>query len=186
MLYVCEGQLIIGDLQSHMTTRRSLARPSKGGFWISPDLSSEDQRILASKLDAWLTLNKNGIPYSVSHPGGVVFKDNIWVGNEPAQGLTCATFVVELFNELAIPFIAKETWQARSGDDEWALHILELIDNMPAEHKKAQMERIGVTARIRPSDVFAAGMLIDQETENPLSFEIVSPCAEVVENKMLS
>ena len=186
MLYVCEGKLMIGDLQSHMTTRRSLAKANKGIFWIAPDLSLEDQKILASKLDAWLTLNENGIPYSIAHPGGVIFENNIWVGNEPAQGLTCATFVVELFNELAIPFIAKETWQARPGDDEWARHILELIGNMPAEHKEAQMRRIGMTARIRPSDTFAAGMLINQETEDSLSFEVVSPCAEAIESNLLS
>ena len=186
MLYTCEGKLMIGDLQSHMRIRRDFAKCDDRVFWIAPDLSYEDQKILATKLDAWLTLNPNGIPYSVAHPGGVTFRDDVWVGNEPGQGLTCATFVVELFNELAIPFINKETWLAREGDDEWARHILNLIGaDMSSEHKNAQMERIGTTTRIRPSDILAAGILINQVAEDPLLFATVSPCAEAIEIDLL-
>lgn len=186
MLYVCDGQLMIGDLQSHMRIRRDFAKANNRVFWIAPDLSHEDQKILATKLDAWLTLNPKGIPYSVAHPGGIIFKDGVWIGNEPGQGLTCATFVAELFNELAIPFINKETWQARQGDDEWARHILDLIGaEMSPEHIDAQIERIGTTARIRPSDVFAAGVLINQDAEDSLPFDTVSPRAEAIERDLL-
>jgi len=186
MLYVCDGNLMIGDLQSHMRIRRDFAKTNNRVFWIAPDLSYEDQKILATKLDAWLTLNPDGIPYSVAHPGGVTFRDDVWVGNEPGQGLTCATFVVELFNELGIPFVNKETWQVRQGDDEWARHILDLIGaDMSPEHINAQMERIGTTVRIRPSDIFAAGILINQETEDSLPFEVVSPSAEAIERGLL-
>ena len=185
ILYASEGQLMIGDLQSHMRVRRSCAKADDRIFWVAPDLSLEDQKILASKIDAWLRLNPNGIPYSVAHPGGVIFKNDIWVGSEPAQGLTCATFIVELFNELAIPFIEKETWQARPGDEEWARNILGLINNIPDINKYEQMKRIGKTPRIRPADTFAAGVLIHQEIEGALTFDAVSPCAEKIENNLL-
>lgn len=185
MLYRCNQKLMVGDLQSHMRTRRSLAECNKNIFWVSLDLSLEDQKILASKLDAWLSLNNNRIPYSVAHPGGVIFKEDLWVGHDPAQGLTCATFVVELFDELAIPFIKKETWKARPGDDEWAKYILEQMGDMPDEHKNAQRNLIGKTARIRPSDTFAAGMLVNQESSESLSFEVVAPKAEELEEELL-
>lgn len=186
VLYMCEKKLMIGDLQGHMRTRRAEARSNNRIFWVAPDLVVEDQKILASKLDAWLVQNENSIPYSVAHPGGVIFRGNIWVGNEPAQGLTCATFIVELFDELGIPFLDKRTWQARPGDEEWASCILNLMDDMPEEHKSAQYDRIGEAVRVRPSDTFAAGILISKEMEAPLEFCEVYPRAEVVEREFLN
>lgn len=182
MLYFLGGTLMIGDLQWHMLLRRDVARENEQIYWLAPDLTHEEQRILASKLDSWLVLNRGGIPYSVAHPGGVIFRDNVWVGSDPAQGLTCATFVVELFNELGIPFIASDSWQAREGDNDWALRILSLIDEMPQVNKDAQMALIGKKVRIRPSDTFAAGMLLSQEMEDSLHFEVVSPKAISLEN----
>ncbi|MFP3586375.1 hypothetical protein SCB29_22320 [Paraburkholderia sp. SIMBA_055] len=138
---------------------------------------------MAAKIDAWLDENENKIPYSVAHPGGVVFKDNVWVGNEPGQGLTCATFIVELFNELGYPFIDANTWQQRADDAEWARHILDgMSSRMNAQHVEVQRARIGDdTIRIRPSDIAAAGHLIREETETPLTFEQVDPLAMAIE-----
>ncbi|NOS87866.1 MAG: hypothetical protein HOP34_04885 [Methylococcaceae bacterium] len=185
-LYRFDNCLKIGDLQSHLRTRRAEARSSNHLFWVAPDLSEEDQRILAAKIDAWLDENENMIPYSVAHPGGVVFRDNVWIGNEPGQGLTCATFIVELFNELGIPFINVETWQERIGDIEWAEWILSLLsENMPPEHIKAQKEKIGQTVRIRPSDIAAAGYVVTQEMVAPLHFDEVNPISECIENTLL-
>jgi hypothetical protein len=185
-LYRFGNRLMIGDLQNHLRTRRAEVRPSHHFFWIAPDLSQEDQRILAATFDAWLDENENKIPYSVAHPGGVVFKDKVWVGNEPGQGLTCATFIVELFNELGIPFIDVETWQARNGDAEWAEEILKLISNlMSLEHVEAQRAKIGHTVRVRPADIAAAGHLVHQEMENPLHFNEVDPLSACIEKTLL-
>lgn len=182
MLYFLDGTLMIGDLQWHMRIRRDVARENKEIYWVAPDLTHDEQRMLAFKLDSWLEHNSRGIPYSVAHPGGVIFRDNVWVGSDPAQGLTCATFVVELFNELGIPFIASDSWQAREGDNDWALRILSLIDEMPQINKDAQMALIGNKVRIRPSDTFAAGILLSQDMEDSLHFEVVSPKAMSLEN----
>lgn len=193
-LYRFDNRLMIGDLQGHLRTRRVEIRPSNSRFWndpdsrfwIAPDLNQEDQRILAATIDAWLEVNEGKIPYSVAHPGGVVFKDNVWVGNEPGQGLTCATFIVELFNELGIPFIDVETWQPRTGDAEWAERILVLISaSMSPEHIEAQRARIGQTTRVRPVDIAAAGHLVHQEMEVPLCFNIVDPLSARIEETLL-
>lgn len=185
-LYRFDNRLMIGDLQGHLRTRRAEVRPSDSLFWIAPDLSQEDQRILAATVDAWLDENEGKIPYSVAHPGGVVFKDNVWVGNEPGQGLTCATFIVELFNELGIPFIDVETWQPRTGDTEWAERILVVIsDSMSPEHIEAQLAKIGQTIRVRPADIAAAGHLVHQKMETPLHFNDVDPLSACIEVALL-
>ncbi len=185
-LYRFDNRLMIGDLQNHLVTRRTEVRPSNSLFWIAPDLNQEDQRILAATIDAWLDENEGKIPYSVAHPGGVVFKDNVWVGNEPGQGLTCATFIVELFNELGIPFIDVETWKPRTGDTEWAERILAMIsDSMSPEHVEAQLAKIGQTIRIRPADIAAAGHLVHQKMEAPLHFNDVDPLSACIEVDLL-
>lgn len=186
-LYRFDGRLMIGDLQNHLRSRRADARASENLFWIAPNLSPEEQRILAATVDAWLDENAGKIPYSVAHPGGVIFKDNIWVGSEPGQGLTCATFIVELFNELGIPFINVGTWKVRSGDTEWAERILEVISHsMSPEHVEAQRNRIGHTVRVRPADIAAAGLLVHQQMEASLHFDQVAPLSAHVEAAFLA
>lgn len=185
-LYRFDNRLMIGDLQGHLRARRAEVRPSDSFFWIAPDLNQEDQRILAATIDAWLDVNEGKIPYSVAHPGGVVFKDNVWVGNEPGQGLTCATFIVELFSELGIPFIDVETWQHRPEDAEWKKRILALMSNsMSQEHINGQLAKIGQTIRIRPADIAAAGHLVHQNMENPLHFSEVDPLSACIEMALL-
>ena len=185
-LYRFDGRLMIGDVQNHFASCRREARPSERVYWVAPDLAQEDQRILAAKVEAWLDENHGRIPYSVAHPGGVIFKDDVWVGNEPGQGLTCATFIVALFDELGIPFIDVDTWKERTGDVEWAREILEMLKPlMSPEHVTAQEDRIGKTIRVRPSDVAAAGLLIHHEMEADLRFSEVSHLSACVETSLL-
>jgi len=185
-LYRFDGRLMIGDVRSHLITRRAEARPSESVYWVAPDLAQEEQRILAAKVDAWLDENDGRIPYSVAHPGGVIFRDDVWVGNEPGQGLTCATFIVALFDELGIPFIDVDTWKNRTGDAEWAARILEMLRPlMSPEHVAAQENRLGQAVRVRPSDVTAAGLLMHQEMQASLQFGEIAPLSACVEATLL-
>lgn len=186
ILYRSNDVLWKGELQSHLRTCKEKAIPIESIYWVAPDLIEEEQRILAATIDAWLDKNENKIPYSVAHPGGVVFRDAVWIGNEPGQGLTCATLVIELFKELGIPFVDVDTWKKRLGDDEWAEKILFWIGrSMPPEHVAVQKIRIGEAVRIRPTDVTAAGLLVNQEMAEALTFTEVDPLSIKVESKLL-
>ena len=186
-LYQVDGKHMIGDVQWHLRSRREDARPSDRLYWIAPALSQDEQRMLAAKADAWLDNNAGRIPYSVADPGGVVFADDVWVGDEPGRGLTCATFIVALFDELGIPFVDVAAWQRRAGDAEWFESILSAIEGTAsAEHVTAQRDRLGTAVRVRPSDVVAAGMLVDEKTELPFRFDEVGPLSAVIEWDLLS
>ncbi|MDH0275300.1 MULTISPECIES: hypothetical protein [Stenotrophomonas] len=183
--------LMYGDLQWHLRARCSEAVARDRYIWVCPRLGEFDQILLASKAKIWLENNPDTIPYSVSHPmGGVMFKDDKWAGEAPGMGLTCATFVVALFDELGIPFIDSSSWQERDGDAEWKSEILMYLRNCPGvapEHVEAQMNSLGATVRIRPSDVFAAGRsLTGSETRPGLCFELVSRQVGEVEDLLRS
>ncbi|WP_138464148.1 hypothetical protein [Stenotrophomonas maltophilia] len=183
--------LMYGDLQWHLRARCSEAVAQDRYIWVCPRLDEFDQILLASKAKIWLENNPDAIPYSVSHPvGGVMFRDDKWVGDAPGMGLTCATFVVALFDELGIPFIDSSSWQERDGDEEWKKEILTYLSNYPGvtpEHVEAQMSSLGDTVRIRPSDVFAAGRCLTGSEAHPgLCFELVSGESVEVENLLRS
>ena len=192
-IYRYEDNLYVGDLQSHLALGCNVAVPDVRYHWLSIDLDLANQRILAATIHAWLEDNNGKIPYSVAHKGGIVFRDGIWIGDSPGQGLTCATFLVELFKYLGIPFIDEGSWLRRPGDEEWAVNILGLIaanppSHLPAmtqEHVDAQMESIGETVRIRPSDVAAAGLLIDELDQTHLHFCKVNPKTMMIEKFLL-
>ncbi len=186
-LYKFDNELLIGDLQWHHRASCRIATPKNNAFWIAPALNNVDQRILAGTLHAWIEKNGSNIPYSVAHPGGMVFRDNVWVGNEPGQGLTCATFIAELFKELGLPFIDVNTWEKRSEDNEWAERILGLLAScMDPIEVEAQRIRIGESIRVRPADVAAAGLLLTEDMETSMTFTQIAPTAKCVEEKLLS
>ena len=185
-IYRKDHSLIIGDLQWHFKVGRRYAGDEPEIKWVAPDLNEMDQRLLASKIDVWLELNATKIPYSVAHPGGIIWKDNVWAGNQPGQGLTCATFILELFKELGIPFVDVESWDARCGDKEWAENILNILrSKLSTADFEAQRDRLGSTVRIRPSDVVSAAHLVKADLEVALRFKEVSPVAACIEHELL-
>lgn len=187
-IYWANDNLMLGDLAWHLNLRGRkypiMNEPKT--YWVIPSLLDEDQVLLSATLQTWIAFNRDKIPYSVAHPGGVIFRDNIWIGKDPAQGLTCSTFIVALFNELGLPFINSETWQDRTGDEEWASNILQLLTpRISKENVDAQRDMIGKSPRIRPSDILAAGLILTPEIAEPLHFNIVNPASKKVEQLLL-
>lgn len=74
------------------------------------------------------------------------------------KGLTCATLVMALFEELAIPLFKTEDWPSEPEDDAWKLWIIGKFREqgvMSEDHLKA-MEDNFQWARFRPMDVAVA------------------------------
>lgn len=185
-----DGRLMIGDVQWHKVTRNDEAGENPDAYWVAPDLPAEDQYILASKIKDWLERNARAIPYSVANPGGALFENDMWAGNRPAQGLTCATFIVELFDELGIDFLNKKSWVRRAGDIKWASGILNLLSthsSTETKHLEAQRKNISSSIRIRPSDVIAAGLLIRKfAPKSGFKFHVLDPVSDATEKYLLS
>lgn len=181
------AQLFLGDVRGHLVSAKSRAVPNRDILWVNPDIDQVDAEVLASLAEEWLDANVDRIPYSVASPGGVLFYEGRYVGTEPGQGLTCATFVVQLFKDSGFAFIDDKNWVNRDGDIEWKQRILELLrSRLPPGEADAQMNLIGSTFRVRPSDVAAAACHIFPNMTSNLEADEIDATRIDIEKRLLN
>jgi hypothetical protein len=182
-----DNDLARGDVADHLRSRRLVAKPDSRVFWVWPDLDETNARILAVRTEYILNENEGRIPYSVAHTG-LTFEDGIWMDQEPGQGLTCATFVAAVFDDVGLPFIDAATWEPRQDDAAWYESIVSYLKSKGAseEHCAVQLERVrsGQAIRVRPTDVGAAGQLLREGMLQPLEFSEVAPGAAQLEQEV--
>jgi hypothetical protein len=76
-----------------------------------------------------------------------------FVKGEESNGLTCSTFVIEVFRSAGIELLRYSDWpHNRDGDDKWHDHIVAEIRRKDAEHANAIAKEKGC-ARFRPEEV---------------------------------
>ena len=183
-----DDALQIGDVANHYWSRILPARADGRYVWLEADLDYTTALILAARTEALLRDNEGKIPYSVASHGRV-WKDGIWVGDEPGQGLTCATFVLSVFTETGLDLLTPEGWVGRPDDQAWAEKVARAMAEQPGateEHLKAQLARIGESIRVRPMDVAVACKLSKYSNdEKPLSFTDVAGPSNYWESVLL-
>ena len=74
-----------------------------------------------------------------------------------SDGLTCATFVTELFRWASLPLITEETWQPRHENIDWGEAVCKELERVGADaHHTASVRRNINGLRVRPEEVAAA------------------------------
>jgi hypothetical protein len=116
------------------------------------------------------------IPYSVIFRVDRNFdQGGQFINLNDGSGLTCATFLLALFNDFNLPLIDISTWpKARKGDFVWLRRILRFLrhtvlkdQKMPAWVWLEQFKQRHQLKRFRPEEVFATAGLFAGE---PLKF----------------
>lgn len=163
------GEVRFLDLAWHFRMRDSAAR--QGGLVIPSGLDETNARLMAAYCRLVVEANDRGeIPYGIAYEGsGFDSRTGIWLFGPDGDGLTCATFVIALFEAQGLPILVRSEWPGRETDQEWQDQILALLSNAPEvepEYVERQREKIGA-ARFRPEEV-AAGV---ESTDPPLTFE---------------
>gem|GEM_PF-1910084 len=157
--------------------RTSLDRYS----WL-PALHVESEILRKQFLDHCMNLvekNPGGVPYGLCYGEGDHFDPETkqFVSRDGAAGLTCATFVLELFRSYGIDLADRQTWVERAGDQVWADRMFSNLRNFGgpeiAERVRAQVEKFNLKPmRFRPEEVAAAGALYEG---SPLTMSEVEP-----------
>ena len=136
--------------------------------WQEVNLDHINRRVIAGWLED-LRSNPNDIPYGFDIEPPVFSANGQYIVQPNGKGLTCATFVVEVYRANALPLLDEDTWPSRFDEDtSWQEQILEFLRNTGAEesHIDALSSDIGCV-RFKPEEVAAATL----QEDRPVSFD---------------
>jgi hypothetical protein len=108
----------------------------------------------------WKQNQRNQVPYGFSQPNNFFDTSGNLIKGPAKIGLTCASFVLAVFEAAGIPLADLATWPVpTTGDIDRQRELLDKLDNDPGvdkEHVEAAKAEIGNT-RYHPLDVAGAG-----------------------------
>jgi hypothetical protein len=143
-------------------------------------LSPLNKRLIANKLSR---AGGDKVPYGVGYRIGGIYLDKKtlkYVVTAPGEGLTCATYVVEVLETLGFTPFDKDSWMPTDEDTAWQKRIIEYYRRHYPEsidHFEAEKANIG-GPRYRPDHVAAAGnpptWPLTQMQANQLALRVVA------------
>ena len=127
--------------------------------------SEREMTQLAVWMETIWTINKHNIPYGIAFSGAGYFDalTGKFIPSQTGKGLTCATFVMALFEDFLLPLVQWSSWPQRASDQGFLKFIVGHLDNLvlqgkaEAAHVQAQKTALGTAPRYRPGEVAVAG-----------------------------
>lgn len=156
--------------------------PSNDYIWISTPIHELRAKQLAANCRlVWRRNESNGIPYAFSDPRGFIkLSGDLQLG--PTKfGLTCATFVLAVYDMTGLHLINYETWQKREDDEifqKWVISMLEKY-NADVTAISAAKSEIGLV-RYRPCEVAGAAMVAPP----PVNFADIEPLSAFITERL--
>jgi hypothetical protein len=165
---------------------------SSQNYWLHcSGFSNEEQLQLAVWCKNIFAANKNKIPYGLAYSSMGFFDQNgTFIHSSYGCGLTCATFVMALFEDFGLPIIDITSWKTRADDAEWQKHIVDAIkedhnkhpDFYSNTHIENQILNIGIALRFRPEEVAAS---VNIYKDQPITFQVAEPLGKDLVTKLL-
>jgi len=134
--------------------------PNDKYIWLDVPLDPINKIHLATVCEMIFQANKSGIPYGLCVDGTGFAIDGSFDANDHNDGLTCATFVIQVFHSQGIIIIDLDGWKHRKADKKWQNQILQNLKAYPTttdafiEHQKSKI--LAGSARFKPEEVAAA------------------------------
>lgn len=100
------------------------------------------------------------IPFGINVLGGVgsFTPDGSYKPKPNSDGLTCATFVTNIFHAAALHLIQEKTWESDEGNIRWGNDVCAALEVHKAEPEHIAAVRKNINGiRVRPEEVGAAG-----------------------------
>lgn len=130
--------------------------PDEFSHWIKPNIHKIRQKMVSTKCKRIRNyLDKIPIPYALLYCQTSFNNDGMLVLGENEHGLTCATFVLAVFNSCGIKLIDIENWPFRDDDNIWHEKIIKYLNSSKSvsqKHKEYVAKEKGC-ARFRPEEV---------------------------------
>ena len=128
--------------------------------WVQCGLDEINRSVLAAAIARSAVDGQLPVPYSPHYEGVYLEKGTLrYERGAPGEGLTCATYMLEVFDALGFELVLRDTWPVREQEDrewvEWIISELEKNAHCTPEHIQAIRDHpIGV--RFRPEEVAGA------------------------------
>lgn len=162
LLYKRNGEVRV----LHLAGNKDLQNEWLGArLWAAPQVEPERLFALGAMCQRiWLRFLKDPamLPYAFMFSQSK-FTDKGVVRGPGSQGMTCATFVLAMFNSIGLQLIDEDSWPIRKSEDLALLEILRPIMALPDGTPSGTFSRISneVNAepgvrRIRPEEVLGA------------------------------
>lgn len=153
--------------------------PVDSRYWFAdPDLPHEDALQIAALCRRVAAGNRAGIPYGFSlFAGSIDFSSGAFRAGGSVIGLTCATFVLAVFDSAMGPLVQIDSWPSRPDDvayQAWVINQMKSSGVAPADIE-ATASQVG-NIRVRPPEVAAAAVV----SGHPVAFSAVQPASERV------
>lgn len=175
------NEVKLGHLAWHNQLKES--QPRDCYLWVDPPIPTRRARQVAARCRQILRANVRGIPYAFSPPSDCFdVETGSFLLGPSRVGLTCATFVLAVFDAAGLRLAEYNTWpQQRAGDAEWQQFIIEQLEESggSAEHVALVRKEIGAV-RHRPEDV--AGCAASDQL--PCPFKIAEPLSLDILNQL--
>lgn len=157
-------------------------------FWVESSLHPIRQKMVAVMCNRiseryWEKRIPFGLIYENTRfnaNGEVIYDDNEY-------GLTCATFVLAVYDSCGINLLDLKSWPERNEDIVWNNEIIKTLERNRSNYGVTdahieKMKKSAGSARFRPEEV-AAGTMFKYK-DLPVSFHTVLPYSESVKRKL--
>jgi hypothetical protein len=180
LIYRVDNDLNLLHLAWHIDLRNEPVKP--GYFWGVCGLFVDDAlngKIFAARMLS-VARNQGIIPYGVYANGKAFAENGSFVPfPEPGMGLTCATFVIQLFHSFGHAICDLSSWEARDDDATWQAEIIEKLREDYPQHADRVSDYIG-RHRIRPEEAAAAVMNPAPPTSFSRAVELAAEINEMI------
>lgn len=160
----------------HLAWHHKLCNDTPAGrsLWIDPPIPMGRARQVAAFCRQVWRHNGRKIPYAFSTPNDCfdTITGALLLGGT-TLGLTCATFVVAVFQATGLQMLDLQSWHARPEDVQWQQRTLSTLrDGSASENHIAALEQEIGAARYRPEEVAGAAagspwpVLFDDAAQN--------------------
>ena len=171
----------------HLGGHNQLARDQLDESWqlgVATSLPIVRQEFIAEFCDLVATANGENIPYGFTCPSDCFNKETgELLFGETTLGLTCAAFVLAVFDSAGAQLVRYETWPTPAAED---VDFQRRIQTVFVNHPDPLIQQHGRSAcepgksRFHPEQVAAAGSL----RPLPASYEQVGPVTAKVREKL--
>ena len=127
-------------------------------LWLDLNLDPLNKVHLATVCEMVYESNAEGIPYGICVDGSGFAKNGKYTASQIYSGLTCATFVIQVFHSQGFFIIDIPKWDHKQADKVWQRQIVQALEGL-ASDEHIQNQRIKIqdgAARFKPEEVAVA------------------------------